>query len=177
MPEYAAFLRAINVGGRVVKMDRLRKIFCGLGFDDVETVIASGNVLFTARVKDAGELEAMIAAELQRQLGFRADTFVRTPIQLRRIVNASPFAAHVSAETVVYVAFLATALASKVAAQVRTLQSEAHKLELKGRELFWLRNKSLDDGKFSADAIEKTLAQPVTVRNMTTVRRILGKFD
>ena len=41
---YAAFLRAINVGGHVVKMDQLRRLFESLGFSDVETFIASGNV-------------------------------------------------------------------------------------------------------------------------------------
>ncbi|MGI8917119.1 MAG: DUF1697 domain-containing protein, partial [Pyrinomonadaceae bacterium] len=37
MPKYVAFLRAINVGGHVVKMDRLRTLFEALGFTKVET--------------------------------------------------------------------------------------------------------------------------------------------
>jgi len=45
---YVALLRAINVGGHVVKMDVLRKHFTKLGFTNVETFIASGNVLFDA---------------------------------------------------------------------------------------------------------------------------------
>ena len=43
---YVALLRGINVGGRNVKMDRLREIFESLGFSNVETFIASGNVIF-----------------------------------------------------------------------------------------------------------------------------------
>ncbi len=46
MPRYVAFLRAVNVGGRIVKMDELRRLFAGAGFADVETFIASGNVIF-----------------------------------------------------------------------------------------------------------------------------------
>ncbi len=45
MPKYIAFLRAINVGGHTVKMDYLRVLFETLGFSDVETFIASGNVI------------------------------------------------------------------------------------------------------------------------------------
>jgi uncharacterized protein (DUF1697 family) len=48
MPRYIALLRAINVGGHLVKMDALRRHFEELGFDPVETFIASGNVMFEA---------------------------------------------------------------------------------------------------------------------------------
>jgi len=51
MPRCVAFLRAINVGGRTVKMDYLRSLFEDLGFADVETFIASGNVVFESKVK------------------------------------------------------------------------------------------------------------------------------
>ena len=56
MPRYVAFLRAINVGGHVVKMERLRALFEDLGFAKVETLIASGNVIFETRAEDAGAL-------------------------------------------------------------------------------------------------------------------------
>ena len=54
MPRFVAFLRAINVGGHVVTMDQLRAAFQELGFDDVETFIASGNVIFSSPAKDPG---------------------------------------------------------------------------------------------------------------------------
>ena len=51
MPRYIAFLRAVNVGGRIVKMDELREHFAAAGFSDVETFIASGNVIFSSSAK------------------------------------------------------------------------------------------------------------------------------
>ena len=62
MTRYFTFLRAINVGGHTVKMDVLRQLFESLGFSNVETFIASGNVIF----------EAKTAAALN--IGFLADT-------------------------------------------------------------------------------------------------------
>ncbi len=56
MPRFIAFLRAINVGGRTVKMDGLRRLFAALGFSSVETFIASGNVVFEATLKNARAL-------------------------------------------------------------------------------------------------------------------------
>jgi hypothetical protein len=43
---YVVFLRAINVGGRRIKMDHLRRLFEALGFFNVKTFTASGNVIF-----------------------------------------------------------------------------------------------------------------------------------
>ena len=65
MPRYVAFLRAVNVGGRIVKMDALRGHFAAAGFANVETFIASGNVIFDTRAKAGPALEAKIEAALE----------------------------------------------------------------------------------------------------------------
>jgi uncharacterized protein (DUF1697 family) len=57
MPKYVAFLRAINVGGHTVKMDHLRRLFEALEFDNVETFIASGNVIFDSASKSTKAFE------------------------------------------------------------------------------------------------------------------------
>ena len=56
MPKYIAFLRAINVGGHIVKMDQLRKLFEELQFEHVEKFIASGNVIFDTKSKNIAAL-------------------------------------------------------------------------------------------------------------------------
>ena len=53
MPRLIAFLRAINVGGHTVTMMKLRKEFEALGLQDVETFIASGNVIFTRELQES----------------------------------------------------------------------------------------------------------------------------
>ena len=58
MPKYVALLRAINVGGHTVKMDRLRRLFEELGFKNVETFIASGNVIRLSVKNSPGPREA-----------------------------------------------------------------------------------------------------------------------
>ncbi|HKA17271.1 MAG TPA: DUF1697 domain-containing protein [Blastocatellia bacterium] len=53
MPRYFAFLRAINLGGyHKVKMPYLKKLFESLGFSNVETFIASGNVIYSTPSKE-----------------------------------------------------------------------------------------------------------------------------
>jgi uncharacterized protein (DUF1697 family) len=63
MRRQVAFLRAINVGGHIVKMERLRMIFESLGLKEVETFIASGNVVFAPR---AGTLRRSSSASRRR---------------------------------------------------------------------------------------------------------------
>jgi hypothetical protein len=88
MPRHIAFLRAINVGGHTVKMDQLRTLFEELGLKDVETFIASGNVIFRSPAKSAS-LESKIERHLHRALGYEVDTFIRTDGEVLRWRDAA----------------------------------------------------------------------------------------
>ena len=82
MPRYVAFLRGINLGKRRLSMSRLKALFEEIGFDDVETFIASGNVLFSSKARDAGRLDRAIAKHLESALGYDVDTFLRTAAEV-----------------------------------------------------------------------------------------------
>ena len=66
---YIALLRAINVGGHTVKMEQLRGLFADIGFANVETFIASGNVIFDALSADEAALATQIEHSLAQALG------------------------------------------------------------------------------------------------------------
>lgn len=102
---YVAFLRAINVGKRTVKMDVLRALLQAMGFADVETFIASGNVIFTAPAQDRRALETRIEGELRKGLGYEVETFIRTPAELDAITRYRPFGVDADGHTV-YVNFV-----------------------------------------------------------------------
>ena len=91
MPKYIAFLRAINVGGHIVKMDQLRKLFEELQFENVETFIASGNVIFDTKSKNIAALEKKIDRHLHDSLGYSVSTFVRSIDEIARISAFKPF--------------------------------------------------------------------------------------
>ncbi len=91
MPRYVAFLRAVNVGGRVVKMDWLRSVFEDLGFSNVETFIASGNVVFETRSGAAAALEEKIEKRLGVELGYQVPVFLRTTAEVAEIAARRPF--------------------------------------------------------------------------------------
>ena len=71
---YIAFLRAVNVGGRVVKMPVLKKAFESLQLSNVETFIASGNVVFETAASDVLKVERKIESRLREALGYEVTT-------------------------------------------------------------------------------------------------------
>src|SRR6267142_2212313 len=110
MPKYVAFLRAINVGGHVVKMDQLRSSFTELGFANVETFIASGNVIFDSKSKNTQALERKIEKHLQAVLGYAVATFVRSIAEVGEIADYKPFAGRDIENDGFYIGFLSEAL-------------------------------------------------------------------
>ncbi len=94
MPRFVAFLRAVNVGGRVVKMGELRTLFESLGLRSVETFIASGNVIFESNGRSVPSLERRIEDHLRKALGYEVKTFVRTDAEVAAIAKYKPFRAN-----------------------------------------------------------------------------------
>ena len=177
MPRYVAFLRAINVGGHVVKMERLRQIFESLGLKEVETFIASGNVVFKSATKDTAKLEKKIEQRLQTELGYEVRTFIRSTAELESIARHSPFerAGELSHETL-FIGFLSAAPAPEAAARLVNTPSDIDQFHINGRELYWRCLARSSESPFSGASIEKTLGMPTTLRNVNTVRRLVAKY-
>lgn len=170
---YVALLRAINVGGRTVTMTRLREVFVADGFQNVTTMIASGNVLFDSRATNRSSLEQRIESMLHAALGFDVDTMVRSSEQLAAIAAFEPFGARsaASAGTTEYVAFLKRAPDADAIARAMQQASDADALHVAGSELYWQR-RDRAASRFSGSTLERALGMPATVRKTTTVRKL-----
>jgi uncharacterized protein (DUF1697 family) len=178
MTTYAAFLRAINVGGHVVKMDRLRRLVEALGHARVETLIASGNVIFDSAARDPRRLESAIALHLERELGYEVATFIRSAAELEAVAahRAFPESELGPPGATVYVGFLAEAPLPALRKAVESLGSAVDAFHFHGRELYWLcRARRVSDSEFSGARLEKLLKAPATLRNLTTVSRMVER--
>lgn len=176
MPRYIALLRAINVGGHVVKMEPLRAIFEGLGLARVETFIASGNVIFETRARDADALQKKIEAQLRRTLGYEVAAFLRTPAELAEIARYEPFPGAPGAGASLYVVFLGRAPSPDAARTLLSFNTDAEAFAVRNREVYWLLKHKLSESTFSGARFEKTLGLQGTMRNVTTVRKLAMKY-
>ncbi len=174
MTRYVALLRAINVGGHVVPMARLRALFESLKFTDVATVIASGNVLFSARSGTAAQLERRIEEHLREALGYEVATFLRGADDLAEIVAHRPFPAiePIAAGSVLSILFLKGSLDPHAQETLLSLQSDTDAFHVRGREAYWLRHGRISDSKVTPSRLERAVGGPATARNITTVRKL-----
>ena len=105
MTVYVALLGGINVGGRSLKMDALRAIATGCGFDDVSTFIQSGNVLFRSSSGASAVTEQLHDAILDAS-GIDTSIALRTATQLRKVVRTNPLTDRTDDPTKLSVTFL-----------------------------------------------------------------------
>lgn len=176
MSRYIAFLRAINVGGHTVKMDHLRVLFEGLGFAQVETYIASGNVAFRAWVGSPRSLEEKIEAHLEQALGYAVATFIRTPGELAAVAQYEPFPAADIEGGALYAGFLSEAPSAEAREKVLAFGNEVDTFHIYGREVYWLARKGMGQSTVSGARLEKALGLPATFRNISTVRKLAEKY-
>ena len=180
MPKYVAFLRAINVGGHTVKMDYLRSLFEALGFTNVETFIASGNVIFASSSRNPKVLERKIEVSLRQTLGYDVATFIRSTSELTEIAGYQPFpdAEQNGGGHALYIGFMAASPSDAAKEKLLSLRLKMDDFHLHEREVYWLcRYTKVSDSEFSGARLEKILEMPVTLRNSTTVRKLAAKFQ
>lgn len=178
MTKYVALLRAINVGGHTVKMDHLRSLFEDLGFSNVETFIASGNVIFDSISKSTQDMERKIEDHLRDTLGYEVTTFIRSTMELAVIADYMPFPAEEieSEGHCLYIGFLVDEPGKEAKKKVQSLATETDEFRVKARELYWLCRKRISESDVTGGKLTKALGMEMTLRNSTTVKKIAAKY-
>jgi uncharacterized protein (DUF1697 family) len=172
---YAAFMRGLNLGKRNVKMEELKKLFVKIGFTEVESFIASGNIVFEASSSDRGAMERKIEAAIEKKYGWASETFVRDFEELARIGKAMPFKGIVDAPTYL-VGFLKEPIGAGAKKQFMGLASPQDKFAVTGAEVWWHSEISQAESKFNANMFDKALGVRSTWRNLRTVRRMVERW-
>lgn len=174
---YIAFLRAINVGGHVVKMDALRARFERLGFRNVETFIASGNVVFEAGSQDKAAMERRIETDLETALGYEVTTFIRTSEQVVAIARSRPFPGPAMAGALALnVGLLKEPLSAPARQALGALATDIDDFKPIGSELYWMCARKQSESKISNAVLERALKIKATFRNLRTIERLAAKY-
>jgi uncharacterized protein (DUF1697 family) len=178
MPEYAAFLRGMNVGGRRISNDELRAHFQELGCDEVRTFRASGNVVFaTAGKGSEQELSARIESGLAAALGYEVAVFLRDASEIRTIAAHRPFADPLieASKGKLQVMMLTARPAARARKEVLALASDEDRLAFGDRELFWLPSGGILESALDFKSIG-TLLGSTTTRTKGTVDQLAAKY-
>jgi uncharacterized protein (DUF1697 family) len=171
MARLVALLRGINLGAkRRVPMADLRELMTELGYEDVRTVLQSGNVIFTGAKAKARET---LEAGLNERYGFKVDVVLRTMSELHAVVKDEPFGDEADNLTRYFVVFLPTAPDDKALAKLAEQDFAPDRFEAGGRELYAWCPEGLQNSALMRALGKPGLAGTATVRNMSTVKKLL----
>ncbi len=176
MPRYIAFLRGINLGKRRLVMSRLEALFEELGFHEVDTFIASGNVIFSTKATDTVRLESRIAKHLEGSLGYRVDTFVRTEEEVATIGSARVFPEDGQDGITIHVGFFQQKLSPEVVREFAAVRTDKDEFRVAGREYYWLFRGRISDSTVWTLPEMRALKLPTsTMRNMSSIRKLIAR--
>ena len=176
MPRYVALLRAVNVGGRTIKMDRLRAVFEELPFKNVETFIASGNVLFDSTARDVPVLERKIEKHLEAKLGIKVGTYLRPLDDLAAVASNHPFGDAKGRGHTLNVGFFKDALPADMLGKLKAMSTDYDDFHVHGSEVYWYCRGNMSDSVLFKGPLKKLLGDDNTFRNVTTVQRLAAKL-
>ena len=107
MKKFIALLRGINVSGqKQIKMSGLKSLFEKAGFQNVETYIQSGNVIFSSKETSAEKHSLKISSAIRKQFGFDVQLIVVTPEEIEDTLKKNPFIKMKKDTDKLYVIFL-----------------------------------------------------------------------
>ncbi len=179
MARYVALFGSINVGGNRLTMADLRAAFEAEGFADVETVVASGNVIFSHPARPTRGLEEKLTLMVDDRFDMRCAALVRSRDELAAAIEGNPFAG-TNEDKFVHTMFLD---GQPTAAQFDALASDqrpgvsSERLALGDRALHIDYGDGVADSKLTMRLIERRLEHKGTARNMRSIARIIAKLD
>ncbi|MFL0267373.1 DUF1697 domain-containing protein [Candidatus Clostridium radicumherbarum] len=172
--KYIAFLRGINVSGKnSIKMAALKAMFQTLGFNNVETYIQSGNVIFEFDACDTVSLEVKIKEEIDKTFGFHVETIVRTMEELINIISNNPLLVEANIEID---KLHVTLLLNKPEEAIESLnlkKEENEKYIIRGKEIYLYCPNGYGNTKLNNTILEKKLKVAATTRNWKTMNKLL----
>ena len=163
MTAYTALLRAVNVGGTgKLPMTELAAMCERVGFSNVKTYIASGNVVFTS-AKGEAQVKKLLETALAEYAGKPLGVMVRTAEEMAQVLAVNPFPERATNATV--------AIFLDATPPVDTLATVSHcngeEIALGVREVYVHYGAGMGSSKLKIPA-----AKTVTARNMNTVAKL-----
>lgn len=178
MPRYVAFFGSINVGSNRLSMADLRWAFEREGFENVETVVASGNVLFDFDERPTEGLEDLFAHMMAERFDIASFVAVRSRDEVGLAISANPFAED-GAENLVHTQFLGQQPSQAQFANLIAAYAGRgpERLALGERALYIDYVDGAGGSRLTGPFIERRLGCRGTARNLRSLRRIVEKMD
>jgi len=171
---FVSMLRAVNVGGHSkIKMDELQAAYVALGLRNVRTLLQSGNVVFSSRLKDRAALAKRIMQEIERRFDLQIDVVIRTLDEIKKIVERGPALSPRADKSRLLVMFLAGVPDAQGAAALLKQHKGSEMIEVRGPEIYLYYPDGVGRSKLTTAFIENKVKTTGTARNWNTLTKLL----
>lgn len=177
MPTYIAFLRAVNVGTRQVKMADLRTFLSDNGFDDVETHIQTGNLKVRSALRSDAKVETRLRELLSEEYGFDIPVIARTAKQLQDLLGTIDKAGSpLSAQAKAYVGFGRGRLDAQGVQALEAWEEKDERVVVYGSDIVLWLDKGFNQTRLTNARAEKLVGTETTFRGVPVVRAMVEKW-
>jgi uncharacterized protein (DUF1697 family) len=168
---YIALLRGINVGGKVLKMADLKAAVAHLGFEEVQTYLQSGNMVFKAPKAGNSEIADQIASAIKAHKAMDVKIMVRSVHEWDRVITGNPYPHAEENPKSVHAFILDDQPGKDRIAILRTREAGSEEWEIVGDTLY-LHTPDGFGKSVLGNIVERTLKVPMTARNWNTVKAL-----
>ena len=175
MPVLVSMLRGINVGGHnIIKMDALRELYASLKFENPQTYVQSGNVIFKSSESNVHKVAKRLQDAIEKKFKCRPEIILRTAEELRMVIKKNPFAKRPNIEPgKLLVSFLASDPGNQARETLRQQKFAPEEMHIATRELYIYFPNGMGKSKLPWSSLDKILHTPATGRNWNSVNKML----
>lgn len=165
---YAVFLRGINVGGnKKVPMKELKSLLENAGFSGVRTLLASGNLLVSAKKAPPGKIAGQLAGTIREHFGFDVPVLVREFKRIEQMLRKPPFKGAEKPGVLRYATFLA-----KPGRKPDSTPEGMEFLRMEGDVFYWTLDTRVAGSVDAMQFIDRVYGKDVTTRNWNTIQKL-----
>lgn len=175
MENYCAFLRGVNVNGTSMKMIEVSKVFADAEMEDISTVLATGNIIFSSN-KNRSDLKHILEKEMSNYFNYEAFLFLKTKKEVADIFSKNPFIK--SEDNHIYIFVGIEGIENLLLEEfIQSTESENEKGAIVQQTFYWQVAKGNTlDSNFGKVLGKKYLKEKMTSRNLNTIEKTLKKF-
>lgn len=172
---WLSLLRGINVGGhKKIKMAELKALYTALGFTEVHAYIQSGNLIFSAREREPGEIISQIQNAIVQNYAFEVNVLLRQASDLHALCQDKP--RQFDDLKSIYVCFLSQAFHADDLLALQSFCTQGELIQTHGQELYLYYPKGYGKSKLNNSTIERCLNTVATTRNWNTILHLKALF-
>lgn len=175
MTTYISILRGINVSGqKIIKMDALKRMYEKLNFENVQTYVQSGNVIFSVKETDTKVIEKIILSQIEKEFGFDVPVIVLSAKTLETIIENNPFTKDNSKEPqFLHVTFLADNPAEFNKEKIVEKKQAGEEIAFTQNAVYLYCPNGYGNTKLNNNFLENKLKVKATTRNWKTTNELL----